>query len=88
MLTAMQREGRPFSVVYVSPSLNGIEAAVSTGFGVSVLAERILPANVQRIGPKARLPALSDVVVGIYLNPRAQTGVAKSFAARFADMFI
>lgn len=88
MLTAMQREGRPFSVVYVSPSLNGIEAAVSTGFGVSVLAERILPGNVQRIGPQAHLPVLSDVVVGIYLNPSAQTGVAKSFAARFADMFI
>lgn len=88
MLTAMQREGRPYSVVYVSPSLNGIEAAVSTGFGVSVLAERILPGDVQPIGPQARLPALSDVVVGVYLNPRAQTGVAKSFAARFADMFM
>lgn len=88
MLTAMQREGRPFSVVYVSPSLNGIGAAVSTGFGVSVLAERILPDNVQRIGPQAQLPTLADVVVGVYLNPRAQTGVAKSFAARFAGMFI
>ena len=88
MLTAMRREGRPFSVVYVSPSLNGIEAAVSTGFGVSVLAERILPDNLRPIGLQAQLPALPDVVVGVYLNPRVQTGVARSFAARFAEMFM
>ena len=29
---------------------------LSTGFGVSVLAERILPDNVRRIGPRAGLP--------------------------------
>jgi DNA-binding transcriptional LysR family regulator len=86
MLTALQREGRPFSVVYVSPSLHGIEAAVSTGFGVTVLSERVSRPSLTPIGSKAGLPGLTDVVGGVYLNPRANSGVAKSFAARIADM--
>jgi DNA-binding transcriptional LysR family regulator len=86
MLTALQREGRPFSVVYVSPSLNGIEAAVSTGFGITVISERVSRPALAPIGPKAGLPGLPDVVVGVYLNPRAASGAAKSFAARIADM--
>ncbi len=43
MLTALQREGRSFDIVYASPSLSGIEAAVQTGFGITVLADRIVP---------------------------------------------
>lgn len=88
MLTALQREGRPFSVVYVSPSLQGIEAAVSSGFGVTVLSERIVPGALRRMGGAEDLPTLAEVVVGVYLNPRTQSGVAKSFAARFADLFL
>ena len=85
-LTGLQREGRPFSIVYVSPSLNGIEAAVSSGFGVTVMSERVSRSALTPIAAKAELPALADVVVGVYLNPRAASSVAKSFAARIADM--
>jgi len=86
MLTSLQRAGRPFTIVYVSPSLQGIEAAVSTGFGVTVLSERILPAKVNRLDSQARMPNLDDLTIGVYLNPRTQTAVAKSFAARFAEL--
>lgn len=43
LLAALQREGRLFEIVYTSPSLAGIEAAVATGFGITVLADRIVP---------------------------------------------
>ena len=85
MLTSLQRAGRPFSIVYVSPSLQGIEAAAATGFGVTVLAQRLLPARLRPLDPDVDMPALSDVTVGVYLNPRAQTPAAKSFAARLAE---
>ena len=86
MLGALQREGRPFSVVYVSPSLQGIESAVATGFGVTVLAERLAPEKLARV--RAGLPGLADVTVGVYLNARSETGFAKSFAARIADLMM
>jgi len=89
MLTALQRDGRSFEIVYTSPSLSGLEAAVSAGFGISVLARRIVPASLQIIEPSARLPRLADVVVGIYVGvDRKRSAVARSFAARFADMFV
>jgi DNA-binding transcriptional LysR family regulator len=86
MLTSLQREGRPFSVVYVSPSQLGIESAVAAGFGVTVLADRLVPEKLARVRERGPLPTLGDVTVGVYLNARAQSGFAQSFAARFADL--
>ncbi len=89
MLTALQRDGRNFEIVYTSPSLSGLEAAVGAGFGMTVLARRIIPAALRIVEPSSHLPRLADVVVGIYVGPdRKRSAVARSFAALFADMFV
>ena len=88
MLTALQREGRAFDIVYMSPSLAGIEAAVATNFGLTVLARRIVPEKLQALGREHHLPALADVVVGIYLNDKIRSAATQSVAARLADMFV
>lgn len=88
MLAALQREGRSFEIVYTSPSLAGIEAAVATGFGLTVLADRIVPDKLRPLAGPAPLPRLGDVVVGIYVNEATRSAAAHSFAARFADMFL
>jgi len=88
MLTALQRDGRKFEIVYTSPSLAGIEAALASRFGVSVLARRILSDRLRPLTNVAALPRLADVVVGIYLDDKASTPAIKSVAARFADMFV
>ena len=89
MLTALQRDGRKYEIVYTSPSLSGLEAAVGAGFGMTVLARRIIPSALRIIEPSSHLPRLADVVVGIYVGPdRRRSAVARSFAARFADMFV
>ena len=88
MLTALQREGRAFNIVYMSPSLAGIEAAVATNFGLTVLAQRIVPEKLEALGREHRLPALADVVVGIYLNDKIRSAATQSIAARLADMFV
>lgn len=89
MFTALQRDGRNYEIVYTSPSLSGLEAAVGAGFGTTVLARRIIPSKLQIIDPANHLPRLADVVVGVYVNTdRNRSTVAQSFAARFADMFV
>lgn len=89
MLTALQRDGRSFEIVYTSPSLSGLEAAVGAGFGTTVLARRIVPSALRIVEPAAHMPRLADVVVGIYVSAdRKRSAVARSFAARFADMFV
>lgn len=89
MLSALQREGRAFEIVYATPSQSGIEAAVTAGFGVTALATRVLPHGLQALGADAGLPRLTDVVIGIYLNASKNHSVAAhSLAARFGDMFV
>lgn len=89
MLSALQRGGRAFEVVYATPSQSGIEAAVSAGFGVTAIATRVLPASLRALEAGSGLPRLADVVVGIYLNEaKNRSVVAQSLAARFADMFV
>lgn len=89
MLNALQRDGRKFEVVYQSPSLSGIEAAVVSRFGNTVLARRIVPPRLRIVEPDRHLPKPYDVVVGIYLNSgKGSSPVAESFAARIADAFM
>ncbi|MEP9399488.1 LysR substrate-binding domain-containing protein [Mesorhizobium sp. KR2-14] len=89
MLTALQRDGRNYEIVYTSPSLSGLEAAIGAGFGMTVLARRIISPKLQILDPAGHLPRLADVVVGVYVNTdRNRSTVAQSFAARFADMFV
>ena len=88
-LTALQRDGRGYDLVYTSPSLAGLEAAVGSGFGNTVLARRIVPAKLSTLDEALGLPRLADVVVGIYLgSDRKRSAVAESFAAHFADAFL
>ena len=89
MLSALQREGRAFDLVYATPSQSGIEAAVTSGFGVTAIATRVLPRRLRALAGQGNLPRLTDVVVGIYLNEaKNRSVVAQSLAARFADMFV
>jgi DNA-binding transcriptional LysR family regulator len=89
MLTALQRDGRGYELVYTSPSLSGLEAAIGSGYGNTVLARRIVPAKLATLDDVSGLPRLADVVVGIYLSSdRKRSLVAESFAAHFADAFV
>lgn len=88
MMTALQREGRPFQIVYTSPSLAGIEAAVGSGFGVTALAQRVVPAKLKPFDAAYGLPPLADVIVGIYLREGSNADELETLAASFADLFV
>jgi DNA-binding transcriptional LysR family regulator len=87
MLSALQTIGRGYEIVYSSPSISGIEAAVKTGFGVTVLADRLAGQDVHRLDERAGFPDLPDVVVGVYLGRTIGSAAAESIAARLSTMF-
>ncbi len=66
MIDALERSGRAWRVVYSSPSLAGLTAAVHAGLGVTALSERTAP--VELICKAGGLPRLADVSVGIYVG--------------------
>jgi DNA-binding transcriptional LysR family regulator len=87
MLAALQREGRPYEIVYTSPSLAGLEAALTTGFGVTVLSRDILPPKLAGYTSAEGMPALPDLVAGIYIRRDKKSADVENLAARLADLF-
>lgn len=89
MLTALQRSGRGYDLVYTSPSLAGLEAAVGSGFGNTVLAGASCRPSSQRSTRRwgCRASPMSSSV-SISSSDRKRSAVAESFAAHFADAFL
>jgi DNA-binding transcriptional LysR family regulator len=86
MLNALQREGRPFEIVYTNPSFAGLEAAITAGFGVTAIAESIVPERLARLPEPAGLPALDDTVIGVYLARDERRTSAQALAALLAEL--
>ena len=63
---ALDRAGIPWRVVYTSPSLAGVWAAVAAGLGVTVRTRLGLPADVRPLGPDAGLPALPGIRLAFF----------------------
>ncbi len=77
MLSVLHREERRAEIVYTTPSLTGIEAAIRAGFGVTALAACLVPPG---LIPLPDLPALPHANVGLYLNPRAPSREVRRLA--------
>lgn len=87
MVEALHRESIEFEVVYASLSFTGIEAAVASGFGLTALARRVVPAGLQIMTADDSLPALGEVRVGLYVNEQSRGPEVDAVARRIAALF-
>ncbi|HYH18548.1 MAG TPA: LysR substrate-binding domain-containing protein [Azospirillum sp.] len=67
--------GRRWRVAYCSPNLSGVQAAVTAGLGVSVLARSAVPGSARILGPADGLPALPDTELALLAAAHAGDGV-------------
>lgn len=68
---SLETVGRAWHIAYTSPSIVGIQAAVSAGLGVSILPEvAILPEH-SVLGAGDGLPPLNDTVMALVAAPEA-----------------
>lgn len=79
-LATLDAAKRPWRVVYTSPSLNGLQAAVKAGLGVTVLPKEMVPANFLLLGPEHGLPHLPDAEIVLYRAPGAISRAAELLA--------
>lgn len=71
MIHAAEAAGRRWHMAYMSPSLAGIQAAVSAGIGVSILPEvAILPEH-RVLTRKDGFPAITNTEVALVVAPNA-----------------
>lgn len=87
MLSALQREGRAYEIVYQSPSLPGLEAALKTGFGYTVVSRRTALPGLAVLGRAEGFPDIADIVGGLYVRRGVKTAEVSLLANAFADMF-
>lgn len=63
---ALDDAGLPWRIVYCSPSLAGLQAAIISGLGVTVLARSTVPEGLQILQAGDSLPALAPVTIGLH----------------------
>ncbi|GJE52974.1 HTH-type transcriptional regulator YofA [Methylobacterium tardum] len=68
-LSALDAAGRDWRIVYTSPSLAGLQAAVQAGLGVTVLPTEMIPANMISVSARLQLPKLPDTEIVLYRAP-------------------
>ncbi|KOX47939.1 LysR family transcriptional regulator [Streptomyces purpurogeneiscleroticus] len=76
-LSALDAAGRDCRIVYTSPSLAGLQAAVQAGLGVTVLPTEMIPADMVSVSARLQLPKLPDTEIVLYRAPGHVTPAAE-----------
>jgi DNA-binding transcriptional LysR family regulator len=80
-LAALDSAGRPWRIVYTSPSLAGLQAAVGAGLGMTVLPKGMVPSGLVILGgDEHALPKLPDTEMVLYRAPGALSRPAELLA--------
>lgn len=79
-LASLDAASRPWRIVYTSPSLAGLQAAVKAGLGVTVLPKEMVPAGFVLLGSEQGLPPLPDTEIVLYRAPGSLSRAAELLA--------
>lgn len=78
---ALKSTGIPHRVVYSGAGLSGIQAAVESGLGITVLSKVTTPAGMRPLDPEGSgLPSLEPVDLGLYLPADGGNAAARALA--------
>jgi DNA-binding transcriptional LysR family regulator len=69
-LAALDRAKRRWRMVYASPSLAGLHAAVRAGLGITVLSKDMVPDDLRVLGKRFGLPQLDDTELALLRAPK------------------
>ena len=84
-VSALERAGQDYQIVYVAGSFAGLVQAAAAGLGVACWARRcLLEVGLQVLEGVPRLPAVSDVYGGVYLRE----GLDLPEVEELADMIV
>ena len=87
---ALDEAGRPWRIVYTSPSIAGLQAAVAAGIGLSILTAASDRGNLKAVDHRAlRLPKLGDIALVSHVATGKRAAAAQDlarFIARSAQL--
>ncbi len=83
-IAALEAAGQPWRIVYTSPSLAGVQAAVRAGLGVTVLPKEMVAGGMLILDAAGGFPELADTEIALYRAP----GTLSKAADMLADHII
>jgi DNA-binding transcriptional LysR family regulator len=81
----LDRAGLPWRVVFTSPGLSGLWAAVAAGIGVSLRTQASAPPSLRVLGPESGLPPLPAISLLLVDSPTDATSPARD---RFKEILL
>lgn len=82
---ALERQGRPFRILFASWNSTAVGAAVTAGLAVSVLPESALRAGMRVLGPSDGYPALPSCKIGLLRSRHEDSPLAGALAAEIRE---
>jgi DNA-binding transcriptional LysR family regulator len=79
-LTALDSMGRPWRLACISESISGLQAAVFSGFAISVVAKSALVPGMRVLGRQESFPELPDIDVVLHRSPGRSSPAAQCLA--------
>lgn len=91
----LNKNHRPWQIVYTIPDLTGIQAAIEEGLGVTVLAKSTVPGNLKILKESDRFPPLGKVAINLLKTGREQNDAVErmseylraSLTLRHSDLY-
>lgn len=87
-LTALDSMGRPWRLACISESISGLQAAVFSGFAISVVAKSALVPGMRVLGRQESFPELPEIDVVLHRSPGRSTPAAQCLADFVVANFI
>lgn len=81
MLAALEEAGRSYRIAYTSTSLPGIQAAVMTGFAISIVSRDSVLPGMRVLEPVDGFPSLPDAEIMLHTTPGNSTEPVRQVAA-------
>ncbi len=66
VIHTLNKVGMPWRIVYTSPNISGIQAAVLAGLGVTAMARSTVPPGLKTLTVVDKLPELANAQVGLH----------------------
>ena len=81
---ALEAAGRTWYIAYASPNFSGIQAAVSAGFGISILPHTAILPQHRVLGARDGFPKVEDTELALLASPSARPAT-RQLAQLLAD---
>lgn len=86
-IKALDNLEREYRIAYTSPSINGIQAVVSAGLAVTVLAQSILPPGVRALTAAEGFPPFPQAAIVLKRAPTVRSRVIDCMARHITEGF-